>query len=36
MFEDDEKPIRHHLPKEFAPDSGERVFLDKLKTGRLD
>lgn len=36
MFEDDEKPIRYHLTEEFALDSGERVFLDKLKTGTSD
>jgi hypothetical protein len=33
MFEDDEKPIRYHLSEDFVLDSGERVFLDKLKTG---
>lgn len=33
MFEDDEKPIRYHLSKEFALNSDERVFLDKLKPG---
>lgn len=34
MFDDDEKPIRYHLPTgHFELDPGERVFLDKNKMG---
>jgi hypothetical protein len=33
MFEDDEKPIRYHLARDFVLDAGERVFLDKLEPG---
>jgi hypothetical protein len=36
MFEDDEKPIRYHLPEDFVLDPGEPVFLDKLETGTVD
>jgi len=36
MLEDDEKPIRYHLPEEFVLDPGEPVFLDKIETGTLD
>ena len=36
MLEDDEKPIRYHLPKDFVLDPGEPVFLDKIETGTLN
>jgi len=36
MFDDDEKPIRYHLDKDFVLDPGERVSIEKLDTGTTD
>jgi hypothetical protein len=36
MYEDDEKPLRYHLPEKFVRDPDEPVFLEKFEAGRLD